>query len=259
MHFYKFDGAGNDFILLDTRQHDPQLTTSQIVALCHRRFGIGADGLMTLSNAPEGYDFLMRYYNSDGREASMCGNGGRCIVAFAHLLGIQPASVYSFLGPDGPHRATLLNWDPQHNNGTVSLGMHEVARDQIRPVLGGHSLDTGSPHLVLPVSDLEHYDVAGEGRRIRNLLDLWPQGTNVDFVETDPDGTLHIRTYERGVEDETWACGTGVTAAALVTGIHNIHARGGQFTVDFHLAHDTYTDITLTGPISLNFIAQLPN
>lgn len=257
MHFYKFDGAGNDFILIDIRQHDPQLTEEAVARLCHRRFGIGADGLMTLASAPEGYDFVMRYYNSDGREASMCGNGGRCIVAFAHLLGLGDKQ-FRFIGPDGEHTATLLLWDQEQRLGLVSLGMRPVATADIRKVLDGWFLDTGSPHYVQRVDDLEHYDVAGEGRRIRNRTDLWPEGTNVNFIQDLPDGRLFVRTYERGVEDETWACGTGVTACAIVSGNNKLRTRGGDFKVTFTPTGTAFADILLTGPVSLNFEGTIP-
>ena len=278
LHFHKFDGAGNDFILVDTRGQDLQLTPEQVAHLCHRRFGIGADGLMTLSDDPSGSDFLMRYYNSDGHEATMCGNGGRCIAAFAHLLGLptlslakgrgvpvalrarpcaqkggRGSSTLNFNGPDGLHQAIILLWDEERRLGLVDLTMRPVACNTIRREPEGWFLDTGSPHLVVRVDDLEHYDVVGEGRRLRNLTDRWPEGTNVDFIEDAPDGSLTVRTYERGVEDETLACGTGVTACAIVTGNQRIHARGGDFKVTFKSTGTSYEDIHLIGPVSLNF------
>ena len=216
--FYKFDGAGNDFILIDARQHDLQLSQEAIASLCHRRFGIGADGLMTLHDASSDFDFEMRYYNSDGRPAEMCGNGGRCIAVFAHLLGVKGGEKeLRFLAPDGPHDAQILSWDSQSRRGMVCLGMKDVAKAEIRPVLDGTLLNTGVPHYVQQVKELSHFDVEREGRRIRHLPDLGPQGANVNFVEPLPNGTLQVRTYERGVEGETWSCGTGVTACAIVT------------------------------------------
>lgn len=257
MEFYKFDGAGNDFVVVDNRKGDCRLSESQIAHLCHRRFGIGADGLMTLDQyagtpESEAYDFEMRYYNSDGRLGSMCGNGGRCIAMFAHLLGL--GEHLHFLGIDGPHDATILNWDAANRRGTVELGMRDVPAAEMHSVEGGTFLDTGSPHFVLEVNDLQHYDVVGEGRRLRYRSDLFPQGANIDFVERQPDGRLSVRTYERGVEDETWACGTGVTASALVTGCKHLVTRGGDFSVDFNQGSDAFTCVKLTGPVSLNFI-----
>ena len=254
MHFYKFDGAGNDFILVDARHSDPALDTDHIARLCHRRFAIGADGLMTLSEAPAPYHFRMRYYNSDGREATMCGNGGRCITAFAHILGLRPDDgQYRFLGPDGPHTARILMWDDRARLGLVELTMRDIPAADIRRLDEGWSIDTGSPHLVVRVDGLERYDVVAEGRRLRNRTDLWPLGTNVDFVEDRPDGTLFVRTYERGVEDETLACGTGVTAAAIITGNGRIATRGGDFKVTFTPTGQAYTHVLLTGPVSFNF------
>ena len=213
LHFCKYDGAGNDFVLFDVRDGDPQLTTEQIAHLCHRRFGIGADGLMTLQKADGQYDFEMKYYNSDGRIGSMCGNGGRCIVAFANRLGLGKVDettgrrVFDFIGFDGPHKAEILMWNDDVNVGLVKLGMRSVECTSIQRCLDGWFLNTGSPHYVQRVENLEEYDVFGEGRRLRNMTDVFPEGTNVDFIEDMPDGRLFVRTYERGVEDETWASG----------------------------------------------------
>ncbi|MBP5548701.1 MAG: diaminopimelate epimerase [Bacteroidales bacterium] len=256
LQFYKYDGAGNDFVLLDIREYDPELNVEQIARICHRRFGIGADGLMTLSKSQEGYDFEMRYYNSDGRLGSMCGNGGRCITAFARQLGIGDLRHYSFMAYDGPHKAEVLMWN--QNIGLVQLGMRDVACSNVRRCLDGWFLDTGSPHFVVRVDDLENYDVVGQGRRYRNMLDLFPEGTNVDFVSDLPDGRLFVRTFERGVEDETWACGTGVTASAIVSGNGRIKTLGGDFKVTFTSTGEAYSDVRLTGPVSFNFQGELP-
>ena len=249
IEFYKFDGAGNDFVVVDNRQFRWQPTEEEVAAICHRRFGVGADGLMTLDAAPAGYDFEMHYYNSDGRLGSMCGNGGRCISAFAHMLGL--GKQLHFLGFDGPHDAEILTWDKCI--GIVRLGMCSVPVADVRRVLDGWFLDTGSPHYVQRVNDLEYFDVFGEGRRLRNMTDVFPEGTNVDFIEDLPDGRLFVRTYERGVEDETWACGTGVTACAIVTGNHCLVTRGGDFRVDFTPTGTAYEKVKLTGPVSLNY------
>ncbi len=259
IEFYKFDGAGNDFVLLDIREYDPHLTQEQIAHICHRRFGVGADGLMTLGHA-DGYDFEMRYYNSDGRIGSMCGNGGRCITAFAHMLCINGAKGrnYRFIGFDGPHEGEMQEWDVRQLRGVVRLAMRDVAKHEVRQCLDGWFLDTGSPHYVQRVSDLEHFDVFGEGRRIRNIVSEFPEGTNVDFIEDDIENNcLKIRTYERGVEDETWACGTGVTACAIVSGARHIVARGGDFEVTFDDHFDSYRNVMLTGPVSCNFKGTL--
>ena len=261
MEFYKFDGAGNDFVIVDIRERDPKMTAESIAHICHRRRGVGADGLMTLGIAPEGYDFVMRYYNSDGLPADMCGNGGRCIALFAYLLGmgrrVGEEMRLCFLADDGPHEAAILHWDSESRQGTVRLGMRDVQRSGLRQVLQGKLLNTGVPHYVQQVSDLKRFDVVGEGRRLRHHPDMGSEGANVDFVELMPDGTLHVRTYERGVEDETWACGTGVTACAIVTGIRHIRARGGDFEVAYTTTPDRYTDIQLIGPVSYNFKGAL--
>ena len=256
MEFYKFDGAGNDFVVVDNRKDQRTFSQDELARICHRRFGIGADGFMSLDPAPEGYDFEMHYYNSDGRLGSMCGNGGRCIAAFAHILGL--GTRLRFLGYDGPHTADILSWDPQQRRGMVRLAMRSIPTADIRPCLDGWFLDTGSPHYVQRVADLEHFDVVGEGRRIRHRADLFPQGTNVDFVEERPDGRLFVRTYERGVEDETFACGTGITACSIVTGCHSLAARGGDFQVDYHRTDDLVDNVHLIGPVSLDFTGHYP-
>ena len=254
--FYKFDGAGNDFVVVDNRRAKWHPDEEEVRMMCHRRFGVGADGLMLLDGEGEGgdYAFVMHYYNSDGRLGSMCGNGGRCIAAFAHMLGMGER--LHFLGYDGPHDAEVVEWDGRR--GVVRLGLRSVKADEVRRVLDGWFLDTGSPHYVLPVENLKQYDVVGEGRRWRHRLDLFPEGANIDFVEELPDGRLAVRTYERGVEDETWACGTGVTACALVSGKHSLVSRGGDFRVDFADRGDTYDDVWLTGPVAFNFSGSWP-
>lgn len=279
IQFYKFDGAGNDFVLLDGRGNPPQLTAAQIAQLCHRRFGIGADGLMLLLDGADGCDFRMRYYNSDGHPADMCGNGGRCIALFAHLLGLgsrpgvmpfsrcasaadasaaseTPASL-RFVADDGLHDAFILRWDARARSGVVKLGMRDVPGGSVRTLLDGCLLNTGVPHYVQRVADLEHFDVVGEGRRLRHHPALGPEGANVNFVQEMPDGTLRVRTYERGVEDETWACGTGVTACAIATGICRIDTRGGHFRIDFTRRGGDFVEVFLTGPVSLNFVGDV--
>ena len=273
--FYKFDGAGNDFVVVDNRTACRQYGEEEVAHLCHRRFGVGADGFMTLERVDSGecvvdsicdhelptthcplptYDFEMKYYNSDGRLGSMCGNGGRCIAAFAHILGLGDR--FHFLGYDGPHDAEILAWDKEQRVGIVKLGMRSIETASVKRVLDGWFLDTGSPHYVQRVVDLAHYDVVGEGRRLRNRTDIFPEGTNVDFIEDLPDGRLAIRTYERGVEDETWACGTGVTASAIVSGNHRMVARGGDFKVTFDATSTAYENVCLIGPVALNFTGE---
>ena len=263
IQFCKFDGAGNDFVVVDIRD-GLQLSEQQVKAMCHRRFGIGADGLMTLDSASVyGADFEMKYYNSDGRQGSMCGNGGRCIVAFAFMLGLghkdeeSGRTVLSFDGYDGRHKAEIVVWDDASSMGIVRLSMKDVDCSDVHRCGEGWFLDTGSPHYVQRVVGLDAFDVVGEGRRLRNRTDLFPEGANIDFVEDGSDGSLRVRTYERGVEDETWACGTGVTAAAIVSGNRRVSTRGGDFKVEFNATGKSFTNVWLTGPVSFNFRGEM--
>lgn len=246
LHFYKYQGTGNDFILLDNRDGAITLNTQQIARLCDRRFGIGADGLMLLEQST-GYDFRMVYYNADGNESTMCGNGGRCITAFAKKLGIVEESV-NFLAIDGKHHATF------HTDGTISLHMQDVT-DIINE--SGHTiLNTGSPHYVVFVDDVQTTDVFAQGRSIRNQQAFQPKGINVNFVQQMSDG-IWVRTYERGVEDETLSCGTGVTASAIAyhnndSNGHfsvNIKTPGGKLNVRFDKdSLASAKNVVLTGP-----------
>jgi diaminopimelate epimerase len=248
--FFKYQGAGNDFILFDNRKGDIRLTTGQVAALCHRRFGIGADGLMLLETAADA-DFHMVYYNADGHESTMCGNGGRCITAFAARLGLIRGEAV-FTAVDGRHRAALLP------DGRIRLHMQDVG--EVRHEDGFAILNTGSPHYVKWVADTQSADVFREGRAIRNQPEFQPKGINVNFVQRLEDG-LRVRTYERGVEDETMSCGTGVTAAAIAasgaqTGSFHtsIETPGGQLEVTF--VKDTphsAREVVLTGPAAFVF------
>jgi diaminopimelate epimerase len=207
IEFHKYQGTGNDFILLDNRENVyGTLTTKQVHFLCSRRFGIGADGLMMLNNKP-GFDFEMKYFNADGNEGSMCGNGGRCILKFATMLGIKREK-YNFIAADGTHEAEI------DLSGEVRLKMKDVKG--VEYSYTHYILDTGSPHYVKNVRDVLLVDVVNEGRTIRNSKEFEEKGVNVNFVETLNDDTIYVRTYERGVEDETLSCGTGVVASALI-------------------------------------------
>jgi diaminopimelate epimerase len=254
MTFYKYHGTGNDFILFDNREGEINLSTNQIAHLCNRRFGIGADGLMLLEHA-DGYDFRMVYYNSDGGESTMCGNGGRCITAFAKHLGII-ASIADFVAIDGPHTATI------REDGLISLHMKDVAEVEISEDYT--ILNTGSPHYVLWVRDVKHASVYAAGKKIRNQPEFQPNGINVNFVQL-LDGKLSVRTYERGVEDETLSCGTGVTAAAIAatcneTGTFKtgIETPGGHLEVSFTKNSPTSaTNVVLTGPAAFVFKGEV--
>jgi diaminopimelate epimerase len=204
--FFKYQGTGNDFVMIDDRSETfPASDQALVELLCHRRFGIGADGLILLRNDPE-YDFRMIYFNADGAEGSMCGNGGRCIVRFAHDLGLFESET-RFLAVDGEHLAKV-------GDDEIFLKMSDVTAPEDRD--GLTFLNTGSPHVVRFVDDLESLDVVSEGRAIRYSAPFQPGGTNVNFAQSVDANTLFVRTYERGVEDETYSCGTGVTAVALV-------------------------------------------
>ena len=246
IHFNKYQGTGNDFVILDNRNNGyPQLNKQQVRHICDRRFGVGADGLMLL-NLLEDYDFKMTYFNADGREGSMCGNGGRCLVQFAFNLGIRK-DLYRFLAVDGDHEATL-------ENGIVSLKMKDVSH--ILDYHGDAIVDTGSPHYVQLVGNVMDVDVVRKGKDIRYNDHFAKDGINVNFVEQKDNDEIIVRTYERGVEDETLSCGTGVTAAALVSyhndvGFNNVtvHTKGGKLTVEFdRVDHGGFENIWLSGP-----------
>jgi len=257
LQFFKYQGAGNDFILLDSRQKNFDTLTREVIEkLCDRRFGIGADGLMLLKGHPE-YDFEMVYYNADGRPGSMCGNGGRCIVAFAKFLGIITEQT-EFLAVDGLHFAKISAEGTQ-----VDLQMIDV--DTIENDGQAFVLNTGSPHYVKQVSDLEHLNVYEEGKAIRYNDTYKTSGINVNFVEDQSDH-LFVRTYERGVEQETFACGTGVTAVALSVAKHKntlgaqstaIKVLGGDLRINFSYDGQRFSDIFLCGPAMQVFKGEI--
>lgn len=245
MHFYKYQGTGNDFILFDNREAKIELTKKQVSRLCDRRFGIGADGLILL-NAHTDYDFEMNYYNADGSQ-SLCGNGGRCTVKFAAEKGITKLQ-YRFLAIDGGHEARI------ETNGHVALKMNDVSN--VRSRHGHYILNTGSPHYVEMLQNVMGLDVVKRGRAIRYNDEFRQEGINVNFVEqTEERDKIIVRTYERGVEDETFSCGTGVTAAALVN-YHNeagynyvcVQTKGGMLNVEFDKTGKGYENIWLIGP-----------
>lgn len=242
--FNKYQGTGNDFILIDNRDEQYNaLTSAQIAHLCDRRFGIGADGLMLLSSY-EDCDFFMSYYNSSGLSGTMCGNGGRCISAFARDLGIVDKNI-KFWASDGLHTANIIS--RHHNQSLVRLKMKEVCNYSYLKDEAIFLIDTGSPHYIKFVEEVDNIDVVNDGRNIRFLPDF-PLGLNVNFVEFTPKG-LKVRTYERGVEDETFSCGTGATASAIASVLHthiskesllglhsvNIETKGGSLLVDFEI------------------------
>lgn len=250
LNFYKYQGAGNDFIFLDNRDAIfPKDNKELIIHLCDRHFGIGADGLILIENHPE-TDFSMVYFNADSSQ-TMCGNGARCAVALAKKLNIINEST-NFTAYDGLHHAEV------NNDGTISLEMIDVENVD---VLENHVFtNTGTLHHIELVEDLENYPVVELGRKIRNEI-YGIEGSNVNFIEQTNENTFLIRTYERGVEDETLACGTGVTAAAIAAHkigkttdtIVNVNAIGGNLQVSFDVVDGIYKNVVLTGPAQFVF------
>ena len=255
IRFSKYEGAGNDFVVIDTRDNDFRPDAAHIARLCNRHFGIGADGLMLLADAEsnDACNCSMRYYNADGSEGEMCGNGARCFALFATHRGIGGPTV-TFRARDGVHTAHVA--PTSADRGEVVLGMTDVERIDANGA--GWFLNTGVPHYVEFVDDLAAVDVAGRGRALRYDTARFPEGANVDFVEIAEPGTLRMRTYERGVEAETLACGTGAVAAALVA-YHTHHeplttirvlVPGGELSISFKptSASGRFVHIRLTGP-----------
>lgn len=254
--FYKYQGTGNDFIIIDNRDLTFDRSHNSVVAkLCDRRFGIGADGLMLLQKSDK-FDFEMVYFNSDGNESSMCGNGGRCIVEFARTLDLVKENAH-FIAIDGEHEAVV-------KTGFVSLKMNDVNNIDLKDKYS--FLNTGSPHFVAFVENIANYNVFAEGEKIRNNELFKPGGTNVNFIEKQGD-SLFVRTFERGVEAETYSCGTGVTAAALVAAVKklstspshcDIKTLGGNLTVKFtQHNNNSFTDIWLEGPAAFVFKGKI--
>ena len=251
--FYKYQGTGNDFVIIDNRhQIFPKSDTKLVAELCDRKFGVGADGLILLEN-DESSDFRMVYYNSDGNSSTMCGNGGRCLVAFANFLGIIDNKT-SFNAIDGLHQATI-------EEGIVSLQMGDVLEIKTKP--SATFLDTGSPHHVQLVENLKDFKVQKEGAKLRYGL-YGKKGSNINFVEQLSEAKFSVRTYERGVENETLSCGTGVTAVAIA--MHKIgkttseqvtiEAVGGELKVQFN-SNGNYSEVFLTGPADQVFKGEI--
>ncbi|MCF6279392.1 MAG: diaminopimelate epimerase [Flavobacteriaceae bacterium] len=251
IQFYKYQGTGNDFIMIDNRDnHFPKSNTQLINKLCDRRFGIGADGLILLENSNTA-DFKMIYFNADGNESTMCGNGGRCIVAFAKKLKII-SDTTTFTAIDGIHHATI-------NDNLVSLQMIDI--DAVQNYDSHLFLNTGSPHYVAFTNDVSKVDVKTKGRSIRIGAPYFKEGTNVNFVEQIDNNTFKVRTYERGVEDETLSCGTGVVAVAIAANVaeksseNEIYLKtlGGKLSVSFTKENGIYKEVFLTGKATFVF------
>jgi len=249
--FYKYQATGNDFIIIDNRLKVFDKNDTKLVAkLCNRRIGIGADGLILLESDNE-FDFRMVYFNADGNQSTMCGNGGRCIVSFAKKLNVICHST-NFLAIDGTHEAKI-------NNNMVELKMNDVS--VIKKIENGYFINTGSPHYVILRSHISKIDVQKEGRLIRNNEIFKKEGVNVNFVEIFDENRFFVRTYERGVEAETLSCGTGATAVAIAmhackkTFSNNliIETRGGKLEVNFSENRSNYSEVWLSGPCEFVF------
>lgn len=246
LQFFKYHGAGNDFIMIDNRDQAFTPTVQGVKHLCDRHYGIGADGLILLE-AQNGMPF-MRYFNCDGNESTMCGNGGRCFATFAKKIGLANGLSFDFQGIDGMHSA-IFNTD-----GTVKLKMIDVETLEI--IDDCYFINTGSPHYVTMVRDVNGVDVDREGRLIRQSVNFNNGGTNVNFIQEVAPGRIKIRTYERGVEAETLACGTGATASAIAYSHYfdinqtpiEVEALGGLLKVYFDQIEEKYLNVWLEGP-----------
>ena len=260
LRFMKMNGAGNDFVMIDNRAGDLQLASDQISRICDRHRGVGADGVLVLERPANGANFRMRYYNADGGEAEMCGNGARCFARYAsHVAG--PLEKLSFETPAGVIGADLqgeLVCLQMSEPKDLGLGIKIPLQDC---ELEGHFVNSGVPHVVMPVEDLENVDVRGIGSAVRHHPLFAPKGANANFMKRRGDRQISIRTYERGVEDETLACGTGVVASALifaateqVGGPIGVLVRGGnELKVGFDKMGDQFKNVTLTGPADFVF------
>lgn len=252
--FYKYHGAGNDFILIDGRENIPNISTEKLKMMCDRNFGIGADGVMYLLSAVN-YDFEMKYFNSDGIEGSMCGNGGRCIAAFAYDKGIKKMH-FHFIASDGEHSAEII--ENNGNSKLISLQMQDV--DHFETIDHHLVLDTGSPHHLTFCKSIQSKNVFEAGKAIRNSEKFKENGINANFIEQNGN-RLFVRTYERGVENETLACGTGVTASAIGAYLrgtdkyntYQIKTLGGDLKVSFKEEKNKFKEIFLEGPAEFVF------
>jgi diaminopimelate epimerase len=253
IHFYKYQATGNDFVIIDNRETKIVFSNEQVSQICHPKFGVGADGLMLIENHPT-LNFHLEYFNKDGSK-SLCGNGCRAAVQFASQLGLVNGKA-AFNAFDGPHSADILP------SGDIRLKMGDVK--EIQTIGEDYHIHTGSPHFIRFVTGIEDYPVFEEGKKIRYSDAFKPGGANVNFVELQPGNAIFVRTYERGVENETLSCGTGITAAAIAASLKGytspvkINTLGGQLTVEFKNSQSgTFQEIHLIGPAKMVFKGQL--
>lgn len=248
--FNKYQGTGNDFIIIDNRNDIFNPNNSELIKkLCDRRFGVGADGLILICNSKH-YDYEMNYFNPDGQESTMCGNGGRCSADFSIRTGIAGKNL-TFKAIDGVHQAIA-------EGGIIRLQMNDL-KESLN-IDGNYFINTGSPHYIVFRKNINGIDVNTEGKKIRWSDSFKPGGTNVNFVEIENNG-IYVRTFERGVEEETLSCGTGVTASAIASVLSghfdtnpvNVRTRGGNLSVSFNLSVETVTDVWLSGPATFVF------
>jgi len=262
--FTKMNGAGNDFVMVDNRARHYQLTNDQIARICDRHRGVGADGLIMLEPPGDGADFQMRYYNADGGEVEMCGNGARCFAKFAESTAGKSDQV-RFGTPSGIIEAQLVGDLVQLAMGVPHGLRTELQLEVAGQTLDAHFLNTGVPHVVVFVQDVERFPIIEAGRAIRYHQEFQPAGTNANFVQKTGSERLRIRTYERGVENETLACGTGVVASALIDSL--LHGSGSPITVrveggddlqvDFARREETFSEVSLTGPAEFVFKGEI--
>ncbi len=257
LSFLKYHGTGNDFVLIDNRLAKYSFDCDQISALCDRHFGIGADGLIMMETHVAA-DFVMRYFNADGHEATFCGNGARCAVAFARYLGIVSKQV-KFMAADGLHYATFIKSDKKEE--FIKISMSDVS--EVREMDDGYFIDTGSPHFIQFWPNIEDIDVAVEGKTIRNQMRWGGSGVNVNFAAVE-NGEIKLRTYERGVEAETLSCGTGAVAATLAAAVKQglkppvrVAAKGGKLIVHFKPIQNKFIKVQLEGPAKQVFSGNI--
>ncbi len=268
LKFYKMNGAGNDFVIIDNRDLTKNLSADTIAALCDRHRGIGADGLLAVEPAEQGADYRFRYYNADGGEAEMCGNGARCFARFTSHLSETPETPkeITFETIAGPLSANIVGADIRISMSTPKDLQMDIPEKLSELDTAVHFVNTGVPHAVLFTDHLSQLDVVQHGRAIRHHPHFAPSGTNVNFVQSLAESHIAIRTYERGVEDETLACGTGMVAAALLQHLTNgspspikVDVAGGEsLEIAFQKGpKNQFTDVTLTGPADFVFEGEI--